>query len=97
VFVVQTTGRLRDSPAIVAAPENALLRRLMKLTDAGTMNKLPRQRLEINPAHPVIVKLFTARDTDPSLARAVCEQVRIYRLGVGGSDEKWARRCTTMR
>jgi HSP90 family molecular chaperone len=36
---------------------------------------LPKQVLEVNPAHPVIVKLFAMKETDPGLAVVVAEQL----------------------
>ena len=36
---------------------------------------LPKQVLEVNPAHPVIVKLFAIKETDPALAVVVAEQL----------------------
>ena len=36
---------------------------------------LPKQTLEINPAHPIIVRLYEARAAQPDVARAVAEQV----------------------
>jgi HSP90 family molecular chaperone len=36
---------------------------------------LPKQVLEVNPAHAVIVRLHAIRDAQPELARAVAEQL----------------------
>jgi hypothetical protein len=36
---------------------------------------LPKQTLEINPAHPVITRLWAIRDAQPELALVVAEQV----------------------
>lgn len=36
---------------------------------------LPKQTLEINPSHPIIVRLYEARTAQPDVARAVAEQV----------------------
>jgi hypothetical protein len=36
---------------------------------------LPKQVLEVNPAHPVIVRLHAIRESEPALALAVAEQL----------------------
>jgi hypothetical protein len=36
---------------------------------------LPKQTLEVNPSHPIIVRLHKARLTQPDMARVVAEQV----------------------
>jgi HSP90 family molecular chaperone len=36
---------------------------------------LPKQVLEVNPAHAVVVRLHAIRDSQPELARAVAEQL----------------------
>lgn len=62
---VRTTNRLSDSPAIVTDHESGALRRMMKMVEqanggaapAGN-DAVPPQVLEVNPSHPLIVKLF---------------------------------------
>ena len=38
---------------------------------------IPKQSLEINPSHPIIIHLNTIRDTNPEYAVVVAEQVRL--------------------
>lgn len=82
---VRSTMRLRSSPAVVTDHESAALRRMMRMVEqtAGRDSEgvrqeaymLPAQVLEVNPAHPVIVRLHHLRSTQPALARVVAEQV----------------------
>ena len=82
VAEVRTTTRLRSSPAIVVDHESGALRRMMKMvehqssrTGESPLNFLPKQTLEINPGHPVIVNLQRARLSEPATATIVTEQL----------------------
>eukprot|EP00698_Gefionella_okellyi_P009900 TRINITY_DN2541_c0_g1_i1.p1 TRINITY_DN2541_c0_g1~~TRINITY_DN2541_c0_g1_i1.p1 ORF type:complete len:577 (-),score=169.98 TRINITY_DN2541_c0_g1_i1:75-1805(-) len=75
VASVATTTRVASSPAIINKPENAMMRKMMKLTDAAAGGALSKHALEINPAHPIIRKLNAARTVDESTAKAVAEQI----------------------
>ena len=83
VAEVRTTNRLRSSPAIVVDHESGSLRRMMKLVEhqsptsssESPLNFLPKQTLEINPSHPVIVNLNHSRTSDPARATLVAEQI----------------------
>jgi len=75
---VTVTHRLGDSPAIITDHESGALRRMMRMVNqqnTGTAQFLPKQNLEVNPAHPIITSLDAARKMDPELARLVAEQV----------------------
>lgn len=75
---VQITHRLSDSPAIITDHESGAVRRMMRMVDQannGTSAPLPPQILHINPKHPIIVGLATAKDSDPNLANLVAEQL----------------------
>lgn len=75
---VQLTHRLSDSPAIITDHESGAVRRMMRMVDQannGTSAPLPPQILHINPKHPIIVGLATAKDSDPNLANLVAEQL----------------------
>jgi len=83
VSEVRTTDRLRSSPAIVVDHESGSLRRMMKMVEhqsaassgSSPLDFMPKQTLEINPAHPVIVNLDRARLADPSSATLATEQI----------------------
>ena len=82
---VRATNRLKSSPAVVTDHESASIRRMMRLVeqtagrDSGGVraesHMLPAQSLEVNPSHPVIVKLFSLKDADVNLATLIAEQV----------------------
>lgn len=53
----QETYRLSNTPAIVVDHESASFRRMMRFVDPNRAPQLPKQNLDINPAHPIIIKL----------------------------------------
>eukprot|EP01027_Heterolobosea_sp_BB2_P006782 GEZU01010189.1.p1 GENE.GEZU01010189.1~~GEZU01010189.1.p1 ORF type:complete len:657 (+),score=315.31 GEZU01010189.1:74-1972(+) len=67
--------RLVSSPAIISDHENATLRRVMRMVDSSRAPSLGKQKLEFNPSHVIIRKLYAAKTTNPELARVVAEQV----------------------
>jgi TNF receptor-associated protein 1 len=73
------TKRLSTSPAIVTDNESGAMRRLMRMVDTTEGNRdgmpLPKQQVEINPKHPVIVGIYDMIEKEPTLARVVAEQV----------------------
>jgi len=82
---VKATMRLKSSPAVVTDHESAAVRRMMRMVEQSAArdsesvksdaHMLPPQTLEINPAHPVIVRLHTIRTTEPDTAKLVAEQL----------------------
>jgi molecular chaperone HtpG len=79
VSEVRPSKRLVDSPALVKEQDGAMgstMRRIMKSmkrTDVPDME--PKLDLEINPAHPLIVRLENIRQSNESLAAKVAEQL----------------------
>lgn len=77
---VKKTKRLVSSPAVVTDNESGAYRRMMKLVETqdgaslGGM-ELPKQQVEINPKHPMIVSLFAIREKEPEVAKVVAEQI----------------------
>lgn len=73
------SSRLVSSPAIVTDNESGAMRRMMRMVDTsdGTRDSmpLPKQNIEINPSHPLIVGLHKIKDSEPVLARVLAEQV----------------------
>lgn len=73
------SSRLVSSPAIVTDNESGALRRMMRMVDAsdGTRDTmpLPKQNVEINPSHPIIVGLYNIRESEPILAKVLAEQI----------------------
>jgi len=75
---VKTTYRLGDSPAIITDHESGALRRMMRMVNqqtTGVAQFLPKQNLEINPNHEMMVRLNAMRQADPKIAKLVAEQM----------------------
>jgi len=80
VTTCKTTNRLASSPAVVTDNESGAMRRMMKMVEtqehAGMdIMKLPKQQVEINPKHEMIVGLHAIRETQPDLAKVLAEQI----------------------
>jgi len=75
VSTVKVTGRMTASPAIIVEHESAASRRMMSFMSPEYIPKLPKQILEINPTHPVIIKLATIYNQQASLAQDVAHQI----------------------
>jgi len=74
---IRATTRLTHSPAAIFDHESAAVRRLMKFVDSqGTSGKgLPKQKLEVNPSHPIMKHLMTVKRSNPALASMIVEQI----------------------
>ena len=69
-----------DSPAILVDHESAAIMRMMRMADqehktGGVQAFTPKQKMEINPGHPIIQHLNRTRNSDPELAQLVAEQL----------------------
>lgn len=79
VSSVQASERLVGSPVAVRDPEGAMspsMRRMMKLMgkeESGETAEKPE--FEINPAHPIIVKMESLRQSDADLAKQISGQL----------------------
>jgi molecular chaperone HtpG len=76
---VRASKRLVDSPAVVLEADKNLtasMRRILRAVKREDEEALPgKQDLEINPRHPVIVRLASMRQSDAGLAAKVADQV----------------------
>jgi HSP90 family molecular chaperone len=77
---VNASDRLVDSPAILVDHESAAIMRMMRMADqehktGGVQAFTPKQKMEINPGHPIIQHLNKTRNSDPELAKLVAEQL----------------------
>jgi TNF receptor-associated protein 1 len=70
---VIATNRLKNTPLIISNPESSAMRMMRKLNNQN--DALAPQKVEINANHPIILKLFKAKDYDPTLAKTVAEQI----------------------
>ena len=73
------TNRLTSSPAIVTDNESGAMRRMMYMVDTAEGNRdgvpLPKQHVEVNTKHPVVVGIHDLIKTEPTLARVLAAQV----------------------
>ena len=77
VLSVASGKRLVDNPVIALVPANGLspqMRQMMKAMDENFKDEV-KVELEINPRHPLIQKLATAKDSNPDLAKMVARQL----------------------
>jgi len=75
ITTVTDTERLSTTPMIIVDHESASFRRMMKSVDPQNTPDLPKQQVQINARHPLIVSCNTLRATDDVLAREVIEQI----------------------
>ena len=80
VGAVRASKRLVDSPAVVVDADRhmtASMRRLLKAMqpDEGAAAPPETQDLEVNPRHPVVIRLNAVRRSDEPLATQVAEQL----------------------
>ncbi len=77
---VKVTNRLGNSPAIITDHESAALRMMMRMVDTSQQGaygaeSIPKQVVEINPAHPIIYGLNDIRKSEPKLAEVCAAQI----------------------
>jgi len=82
VSQVTVTDRLKDSPALIVDHESAALRRMMRIVDqhekgakALDARALSKQRLEVNPRHPILEAVAEMKGRDPELANLLARNV----------------------
>lgn len=79
VISVTVSNRITSHPAIIVDHDSASVRKLVRMMDSGALDKqgndLPKQKLEINPDHPIFRKLMASKDNQPDLAKKVVDQV----------------------
>lgn len=74
---VRVSSRLVDSPAVVVESDKHMtssMRRILKNLNRGAENPF-KHDLEINPNHPMLVGLETARQERPEVSKQVAEQI----------------------
>jgi molecular chaperone HtpG len=77
VNAVRASKRLVESPAVIIDTDqfSATLRRMARAARPSEAKPEPKIDLEINPGHPIITRLEAMRQSDPSLAGKVAEQI----------------------
>ena len=77
----KTTNRLTSSPAVITDNESGALRRMMRMvetSEGGSSSNampLPKQTVEVNPKHEIIIGIYNLKEKDPMLAEVLAEQV----------------------
>ena len=74
---VRVSARLVDSPAVVVESDKNMtssMRRILKNLNRGSENPF-KHDLEINPNHPMMVGLESARKDRPEVSKQIAEQV----------------------
>lgn len=75
VTTITETDRLSTTPCIIVDHESASFRRMMKVVDPRHAPELPKQQLQVNSRHPIIVRLNAIRKSQADLARDVAFQM----------------------
>ncbi|OQS06978.1 heat shock protein 75 kDa, mitochondrial precursor [Thraustotheca clavata] len=74
---VVITNRLHDSPAVVTDHESASIRKMMAMVNQQGGMQMPASKhvFQINPRHPIILKLNDLRAVNDELAIKVAKQI----------------------
>eukprot|EP01124_Arcella_intermedia_P028903 TRINITY_DN598_c0_g1_i1.p1 TRINITY_DN598_c0_g1~~TRINITY_DN598_c0_g1_i1.p1 ORF type:complete len:746 (+),score=191.04 TRINITY_DN598_c0_g1_i1:56-2293(+) len=75
VTTVTDTERLTTTPMIIVDHESASFRRMMRAVDPKHATELPKQQVQVNARHPLIVKIYRTKAIDEDLAKEAIEQV----------------------
>eukprot|EP01125_Pyxidicula_operculata_P022707 TRINITY_DN9516_c0_g1_i1.p1 TRINITY_DN9516_c0_g1~~TRINITY_DN9516_c0_g1_i1.p1 ORF type:complete len:723 (+),score=249.26 TRINITY_DN9516_c0_g1_i1:30-2198(+) len=75
ITTVTETDRLTTTPCIIVDHENASFRRMMRMVDPKNAPELPKQQVQINTRHPLIVKINEIKSTQDELAREAITQI----------------------
>jgi len=75
VTTVTDTERLSSTPMIIVDHESASFRRMMKSVDPQNTPELPKQQVQINARHPLIININAIRKIDGELAKDAIEQL----------------------
>jgi len=77
VTTVTETDRLSSTPCIIVDHESASFRRMMKAVDPKNAPELPKQQVQVNARHPIILRVNDLRLSDPNndIAREAITQV----------------------
>jgi len=75
VTTITQTDRLSSTPMIIVDHESASFRRMMRTIDPKNTPELPKQQVQVNPAHPLINQINYIRKVDDNLAREALLQL----------------------
>lgn len=71
VTEIRVSKRLTNSPAMITDHQSAALQRMMRFVNqqakggdnSSSSQGMPKMAMEVNPAHPIILRLYNARTT----------------------------------
>eukprot|EP01127_Copromyxa_protea_P002733 TRINITY_DN12697_c0_g1_i1.p1 TRINITY_DN12697_c0_g1~~TRINITY_DN12697_c0_g1_i1.p1 ORF type:complete len:742 (+),score=248.43 TRINITY_DN12697_c0_g1_i1:126-2228(+) len=72
---VTETDRLSNTPMIIVDHESATFRRMMMQVDPKNAPELPKQQVQVNSKHPLILSIEKLRKTNPGVAKDAIEQI----------------------
>lgn len=76
VSKVSISRRLKSAPAVIVGDVSASMRVMMKMMDQAQFDEASKnQVLEVNPNHPIIVRLNAIRKTNPPLASMISKSL----------------------
>lgn len=73
VTEVKVTDRLHDSPAVIV-DHDSRYNRMISLLEQKQM-PVQKQKLQINPHHPMMERLHSIKDKQPEVAQLVADQI----------------------
>jgi len=75
VTTVTETDRLSNTPLIIVDHESASFRRMMLSVDPKNAPKLPKQQVQVNAKHSLILSINKLRSTEEYLAKEALDQI----------------------
>ncbi|EGG14777.1 heat shock protein Hsp90 family protein [Cavenderia fasciculata] len=75
VSMAKATTRNTSTPALIVDHESATFRRMMKMMDPSKQHDIPKQQVEFNMNHSIVLKLHAQRQINPAIAKLVAEQI----------------------
>jgi len=75
VTTITETDRLLSTPCIIVDHESASFRRMMRVVDPKHQPELPKQQIQVNTKHPLIIKINEIRVNEPDLAKEAVLQI----------------------
>eukprot|EP01133_Synstelium_polycarpum_P017103 gene17103-20372_t len=75
ISAAKATTRPISQPAIIVDHESATFRRMMKMMDPSKQHEIPKQQVEFNMNHTIVLKLNHLRQSNPTVAKLVAEQI----------------------
>lgn len=75
ITTVTETDRLSSTPMIIVDHESASFRRMMMQVDPKNAPELPKQQVQVNSKHPLIVSIDKLRRANSAMAKDAIEQI----------------------